>query len=629
MYPRRGRAAPGRRWRLVCLVATLVGGLFSPASALTLNDLDPARQWRLGGLSFSGNMRLAEAELRAALTTRARPWYTPWRVYPLFDPVAFGLDLKRLARLYRSHGYYHTTLHYELTHQEKRPWDRGAGGLLSLRIRIDEGAPTRVGRVDIQLDRQAPQPDQYAVPSDARLPELPVKPGDIFTEDSYRAAAARLRTFFLDRGYGWTEVRRAAELILDQGTAHLRYRIRPGPPAVFGQTHIEGLEDIPPHLLRREFTYLPGQQFSVQPLNATRQNLLDLGLFDSVQIAPTQSTARPPVVPLRLRVKERPPRDVKLGLGYGTEDEFRGHVEWQHRNWFGGGRRLSVRLKFSSITRSLGVQLVQPHFLTKRSRLVLDLSQGQEDEETFLLNSTRFRPRLEHRFSSSLSGAIGYRLEFARLNNISPSTIRAIGGIKREGLLSGPVLDLARDTTTDRLDRRQGSVVSLNFAQTSSPDYHFYTLTTEAKKYVSLGWQTVVASRLKVGLADAFGPVTRLPISERLYAGGEKSVRGYGRRRLGPLSRSDDPLGGLSLIEGSVELRRPVWKALGGAMFVDFGQLETRAHDIPIDDLRFAAGFGLGYTTRFGPIQLYLGFPFDPPSDDDRWQLHFSLGQFF
>ena len=622
-------------------MAALVGGLCSPVCspvlALTLDDLDPAQEWRLGALHFSGHSQLSEAELRAALTTRPRPWYTPWRAHPAFDPIAFGLDVKRLTRLYRSHGYYHARLDYELTRQDKRAWERGTGSLLSIRIRIDEGEPIRVGGVDIQLDGQPP--------ADARLPELPAKPGDIFTEDAYRAAEARLKAFFLDHGYGWTEVTRTAELILDQRSARLRYRVSPGPPTVFGQTRIEGLDALDPRLLRREFTYLPGQSFSVQSLTATRKNLLDLGLFDSVQLAPEQkrgdsqpvtgrhvssvSDGRPRAVPLRLRVKEGPPRDFRLGLGYGTEDEFRGQVEWQHRNWLGGGRRLSVLLKFSSIFRSLGVELVQPHFLTRRSRLILDLSQGQEDEETFLLNYTRLRSRLEHRFSSSLSGSVGYRLEFARLNNISASTIRGIGGIEREGLLAGPVLELAWNTITDRLNPKHGELVALNFAQTSSPDYQFYTLTTEARKYYDLGWQTVVASRLKIGLADAFGPITKLPISERLYAGGEKSVRGYGRRRLGPLSRSDDPLGGLSLIEGSVELRRPVWKAVSGAVFVDFGQLETRAHDIPIDDVQFAAGFGLGYTTPFGPIQLHLGFPFDPPAGDDPWQVHFSVGQFF
>ena len=630
---------------LVCLVMVLVGGLCSPVcspvSALTLDDLDPDQEWRLGALHFSGHSQLTEAELRAALTTRPRPWYTPWRVHPAFDPIAFGLDVKRLIRLYRSRGYYHARLDYELTRREKRAWERGTGSLLSIRIRIDEGEPVRVGEVDIQLDGQPP--DQPAPAFD--MPELPAKPGDIFNEDDYRAAEARLKAFFLDRGHGWTEVTRTAELILDRRSAELRYRITPGPPTVFGQTRIEGLDALAPQLLKRELTYLPGQPFSVQSLNATRKNLLDLGLFDSVQLAPEQkrvnsqpvtgrhvssvSNGRPQAVPLRLRVKEGPPRDFRLGLGYGTEDEFRGQVEWQHRNWLGGGRRLSALLKFSSIFRSLGVELVQPHFLTRRSRLILDLSQGQEDEETFLLNYTRLRSRLEHRFSSSLSGSVGYRLEFARLNNISASTIRGIGGIEREGLLAGPILELAWNTITVRLNPKHGELVALSFAQTSSPDYQFYTLTTEAKKYYEFGWQTVVASRLKIGLADAFGPITQLPISERLYAGGEKSVRGYGRRRLGPLSRSDDPLGGLSLIEGSVELRRPVWKAVSGVVFVDFGQLETRAHAIPIDDLQFAAGFGLGYTTPFGPIQLHLGFPFDPPSGDDPWQVHFSVGQFF
>jgi outer membrane protein assembly factor BamA len=260
------------------------------------------------------------------------------------------------------------------------------------------------------------------------------------------------------------------------------------------------------------------------------------------------------------------------------------------------------------------------------------LTQGQEDEDTYLLNFTRLRPRLEHQFSSTLSGFLGYRFEFAKLNNLSPSTIRGIGGIKREGLLSGPTLGLVWNTAEDPFDPKQGSVVSLNLDQIGKVwggDYQFYTVTTEAKKYYSIGWQTVLAGRVKLGLADAFGPSTNLPLFERLYTGGEKSVRGYGRRRLGPISSSDDPLGGLSLLEGSLELRRPLWKELSGTLFLDFGQVKTKSYDIPVDDLKFAAGFGVGYNTPLGPLQLYLGFPFDPPSGDAAWQVHFSVGQFF
>ena len=235
---------------------------------------------------------------------------------------------------------------------------------------------------------------------------------------------------------------------------------------------------------------------------------------------------------MRIRVEERLPRDIKLGLGYGTEDQFRGRFEWHNRNWFGGGRRLSALLTFSSITRSLGVQFMQPYFPTKRSRVIIDLTQGQEDEETYLLSFIRLRPRLEHHFTASLSGFLGYRFEFAKVNNLSSSTIREIGGIKRDGVVSGPTLGLTWDTTEDPFNPKHGTILSLNVDQIGTfwgGDYEFYTVTTEAKKYQYIGWETVLAGRLKLGIADAFGNRTNLPIFERLYAGGQKGVRGYGR----------------------------------------------------------------------------------------------------
>lgn len=115
-----------------------------------------------------------------------------------------------------------------------------------------------------------------------------------------------------------------------------------------------------------------------------------------------------------------------------------------------------------------------------------------------------------------------------------------------------------------------------------------------------------------MGFVNAIGAEENLPLSERLYAGGEKSVRGYGRRKLGPRSAANDPIGGLSLFEGSLELRRPIWQALGGALFVDFGQVSRRAFDFPLTNVKFAAGFGLSYATPVGPVRVDIGFPFRP-----------------
>jgi outer membrane protein insertion porin family len=159
--------------------------------------------------------------------------------------------------------------------------------------------------------------------------------------------------------------------------------------------------------------------------------------------------------------------------------------------------------------------------------------------------------------------------------------------------------------------------------------YRFFKISGEAKRYYDLGWDTVFAARLKLGLGDAIGAKDRFPLFERFYAGGENSVRGYGRRRLGPLSDSNDPLGGLSLLEGSIELRRPIWKDFGGAVFIDFGQVALRPFDVRIANLNFSSGFGVSYKSPVGPVRLDIGIPFQKPPKDRPWQIHFSIGAFF
>ena len=335
---------------------------------------------------------------------------------------------------------------------------------------------------------------------------------------------------------------------------------------------------------------------------------------------------------MRVQVVEKPPRDLKIGLGYGTEDRFRAQLEWQHQNWLGGGRQLSLAGKYSFINVAGEAKFTQPHLFTPRTQGVVSLRQEREEEKTYRLDASRFNPRLEHRFSGDFSGFLGYRLEFYQFGNVSSTTVAALGAVEERGLLSGPSLGILWNTTDDPFNPKHGEILSLTVDQAGEiwgGKYSFYKITAEARKYLSLGWETVVAGRLKIGLADSIGPAKNYPLSERFFAGGEKSVRGFDRRELGPLSASNDPLGGLSLVEGSVELRRPLWGDLGGAVFLDFGQVSTRSFDPPFDDLKFAAGFGASYSTPVGPLRLDIAFPFDPRRGDRSWQIHFNIGASF
>ena len=604
------------------LVGALVGlfVLIDSASGALVDALDPARQWEVEGIEFSGNKILTSDELSDAIVTKVRPWYRFWEERPAFDPITFGQDVERLQRFYETRGYYGTTVTYDLSVDEER-------GLVTARIELHEGMPVFISEIDVEVATTEPDRKPPSLPK-----ELPVKRGEIFREAQYQQAEQVLRGIFLENGYAHVKTERGAEVDLDEHRVRVRYRVQPGPITVFGQTEIKGTDTVEPELVSRELVYHAGETYSQTKVIETREKLLALDLFGAVRVAPAETPGTPTVVPMEVEVAEKSHREIKLGVGYSTEEQFRTQLEWRHLNWLGGGRRLSVLAKYSSIILMGEINFVQPHFLSPRTQGIVNFSYNQEKEETYVRNVGRFAPRIDHRFFSALTGFVGYRLEHNQLNDVAPATELALGEIRRKGILSGPTIGLVWNTADDPFNPKKGEVLSLTVDQAGATwggEFRYYKMTAEAKKYIDIGWNTVFASRLKLGLGDAIGSDKNFPLFERFFAGGEKSVRGYGRRRLGPLGANDDPLGGLSLIEGSLELRHPIWKELNGAVFLDFGQVSKRSFDVPVDDLQFSAGFGVSYATPVGPLRLDVGFPFKPPRGDRSWQIHFSIGAYF
>ena len=604
------------------LIAALIGLsiLTDSASAILLDALDVSREWRVDRIEFSGNKVLTADELSDVLVTKARPWYRFWEDRPVLDPVTFGSDLERLQRFYESRGYYGTTVTYDLTVDNDQ-------GLIKAQIEVREGSPVLISDIDVEVATTAADKKSPPFPK-----ELPVKRGEIFREAEYQQAEQLLRGVFLENGYAHVKTERKAEVDLDQRRVRIRYTVHPGPIAVFGNTEVKGTDTVEPELISRELVYHAGETYAQSKVIESRDKILALDLFGAVKVAPTETADMPTVVPMEVEVTEKSHREIKLGLGYGTEDQFRTQLEWRHLNWLGGGRRLSVLAKYSSINLAGTINFVQPHFLSPRTQGIVNIGYDQEKEDTYVRNAGRFAPQINHRFSSALTGFVGYRLEHDKLNDIAPATVRALGEIKRKGILSGPTMGLVWTTADDPFNPKKGEVLSFTVDQAGAiwgGEFSYYKMTAEAKKYIDIGWQTVFASRLKLGLGDAIGADKNFPLFERFFSGGEKSVRGYGRRRLGPLSTSGDPLGGLSLLEGSLELRRPIWKELNGAVFLDFGQVSKRSFDIPVGDLQFSAGVGVSYATPVGPLRLDVGFPFKPPRGDRPWQIHFSIGAYF
>jgi outer membrane translocation and assembly module TamA len=137
---------------------------------------------------------------------------------------------------------------------------------------------------------------------------------------------------------------------------------------------------------------------------------------------------------------------------------------------------------------------------------------------------------------------------------------------------------------------------------------------------------TVFALSGRLGLAGPFGGTDSLPIQDRFFAGGATSVRGFPENKLGPLDAAGDPVGGNALVVVSAEWRFPIWRWLGGAVFIDAGAVTPEVSDLEWSAFKSGAGAGLRVATPVGPIRLDVGYALQPIPSESRAQVYLTVG---
>ncbi|HUQ87960.1 MAG TPA: POTRA domain-containing protein [Vicinamibacterales bacterium] len=150
----------------------------------------------------------------------------------------------------------------------------------------------------------------------------------------------------------------------------------------------------------------------------------------------------------------------------------------------------------------------------------------------------------------------------------------------------------------------------------------------------------VVASGLTraVDRAELFPTeIKELPASERFFAGGDTTVRGFALDRLGAPDTLDEdgfPNGGNGMAIFNLETRAPYWKNLQFVWFLDAGNVFKRATDIRFTEMRFSSGLGFRYRSPIGPIRVDWGWKLNTQllltgGRERSNVLHISLGQAF
>jgi outer membrane protein insertion porin family len=224
---------------------------------------------------------------------------------------------------------------------------------------------------------------------------------------------------------------------------------------------------------------------------------------------------------------------------------------------------------------------------------------------------------------------------------------------------------LLRDSRDDVLDSAKGTLMVVDAdlsARAIGSEVGYVKTYVQGRKFFQLPStrRTVLALAARLGAAHGFprevplvGPggepilgedghqivstVQDLPASERFFAGGDTTVRGFALDRLGDdstISESGFPTGGNGVIVLNAELRVGVTRRIQAAGFMDSGNVWSKASDIDLFELRASPGFGIRIATPVGPIRFDIGFKLDrrelsPGRLERRSIWHISLGQAF
>jgi translocation and assembly module TamA len=571
-----------------------------------------------------------------------------------FDLDAFANDKKRIARFYQTRGYYHAAV----TSAEVIPDGRGR---VRIRIRVDEGPPMRVTRLDLDGIDEAPE-------AKAKLKRLPLKVGDVFTESAYDAARGDILAALTSTGWAKAEVTQQAQVDPELNEAHVRYTVKAGARYQFGPLFVSGAAAIPRARIREEaeLEVKPGDVYDATELPKAQGRIFDLGVFGGVRVNPSLQSAdeQRKTVPVVVAVREAPFRTLRAGPGFtfqATRWEADAIAGWQHRNWLGGLRKLSLDARvgyawlptlFNS-TKSGPVALVTADFTQPgiASRYV-DLNVRAEAERGLELAYDFWAERLRLGTPFKLGRLVTFvpslNLELYEITGaVSQTTVTTAGGQAPQTLqlatcpgqdpslclLSYFEQRLVFDFRDDPLNTTKGLYVALAVQEGFSfggNGASYLRLLPEARAFVNLPLGLVLAGRARVGWMNK--SPAEVPLVADFTSGGPNAMRGYYTRQLSPvfgpycpvqLDKTGKcptgtqflPVGGAGLIDGSVEMRFPISGQLGGATFLDFGNVRFRAADaLNVADLQYAVGAGIRYKTVFGPLRIDLAYRLPGPS---------------
>lgn len=572
--------------------------------------IDEGQKNEVRKIRFNGNNNFTASELRKEMKTKEKGWFSWLTKSGRFESTQLDTDQEAISDYYQSKGY--------------------------LRVQVDvTREPVSDGRVDLVVNIN--EGDKYTVngvsfgkmtvfQSDELYPALTLNSNSAYSSKKMRDDVTMIRSYYGSRGYADVVV---DPHITDAGPnrVNIHYKITEGSRYRVGKVNIEGNTKTKDKVIRREVPLKPGDWFNSVELDTTKARLENLQYFSEVQASgsPGGSGYRD----VNVLVEEKATGSVGVGLGFSSIDSIVGFLNLEQSNFdlfnpwnfTGGGQRFAMNLRLGSERTDFSMSLVEPWFMDKQLALGGELFFRQSTyfsdffEQTNVGAAVSLRKPLGNRSSLKFE----YRLEQVEIdleNNVP--AVSLLNGEEGDFLRSALSANYIYDSRDSTLLPRSGHKFDAGLTVAGlGGDVETVTISLQGQKYWNLKWDTILSLNGELAFVDGWGG--DVPIFERMFLGGGRTLRGFEFRDVGPrdvAGGTDEVIGGQSLGFLSVEYTVPIVETVRAAVFYDMGFVNAGSWDPSPSDLYSDVGVGIRLKLPISPLPLALDYAIPVSSPD-------------
>lgn len=564
------------------------------------------------------SLALAQIDLRitgapSEVAENIRLHLSKWRTLPGDNVESIQAQLRpAVTTALQALGYYQAQVDYQLQNQQ-------------LQLNIDPGPRMRWGEPDIRIMAGGEPLSEFK----GVVEDHPFKPNAPFSHASYDNFKDELMSFAFQQGYLDAQLLRSQlQINVQENQANAVLHLEAGEryiiaDATFGESRLA------PDLVQELADIPVGSWYNANLIGDVYNRLLNSGYFASVNI---EVEARPPNrAYLQVDLEDLARHRVSTGVGFGTDTGPWIKLRWERPALNERGHNFTAQAQLSSVAPELFTQYKIPWGHPQSEYISWDNGWRRQDTED--VDTTVFTTGLSYHRLFGDSWVYSLHLD------LEHETYQRGNEAERESTYVIPSGRLSRRFYFgEAIDPTFGYRYWLHLGtshEALGSDTDFHRINTGVSGIVTLFEKHSLVGRIEYGsiYSDNFNEV---PLSQRFFAGGDQSIRGFSFESIAPRDADGKLTGGQRLNVGSIEYRyrfRPTWLA---ALFVDAGRsyLESGEESFDLNgrpnldsgtQLRKAAGVGIRWRSPVGIIAVDVASPINDDYESGV-QFHLYLG---